>query len=55
MLLSNFMPKVGRGAFAQHLRGKADIMGLSLTWRAVVKAAANWIREGRCSYSANLC
>ena len=55
VLLSSFMPKVGRGAFAQHLHGKADIMGLSLTWGAVVKAAANWIREGRRSYSANLC
>ena len=54
VLLSSFMPKVGRGAFAQHLRGKADLMGLSLTWGAVVKAAANWIREGRRSYSANL-
>ena len=54
VMLISFMPKVGRGAFAQHLLGKADLMGLSLTWGAVVKATANWIREGRRSYSANL-
>ena len=54
VLLNTFIPKMGREGFLLHIRLRADILGMSLTWKYVVTGVAGWIKDSRRSFSANL-
>ena len=54
VLLNMCTPKMGREGFLQHIHLRANILGMSLTWKDVVTRAAGWIKDGRRSFSANL-